>query len=93
MTQPDLARLAYEQYPALLDLLVGFVRPLMTLPLAEMAAANERMQTIGLFIDPTRYRDGGGTNLTDQRKVIDAALALQRVLRSFAPAAAAEERG
>jgi hypothetical protein len=76
----------YTQYVAYLDLLVSQVRPLLMMPLVELARANERMQTLGSFFDPTAYMRGGGQNLTDQRRAIDAAVLLQSVLRVFAPA-------
>lgn len=81
-TNPATDREVYEQYPALLDQLVAFVRPLMLLPLQEMAAANERMQALGPILTPTAYQRGA-QNLTDQRRLIEAAAALQRVVRSF----------
>lgn len=75
----------YQEYPQLIDHLTTLVRPLLLLPLAEMASANEHMQALGPILQPTAYRDGGGTNLHEQRRVIDAALALRRVLDSLAP--------
>jgi hypothetical protein len=69
-----------DQYVPLLDLLMANIRVVQLLPLAEMADVNEQMQALGPVLDPTRYRDGGGRNLHDQRRIIDAALALRNVL-------------
>lgn len=68
------------EYVEQLDALVETVRPLLFMPLAEMQATNEQMQTLGPILEPTAYMRGGGVNLTDQRKVIDAARRLQDVL-------------
>jgi hypothetical protein len=76
------------QYVPLLDLLTGVVRNLLWLPLAQMALVNEQMQVLAPVLEPTAYGRGGATNLHDQRKVIDGALALHRVLRSLEPKAA-----
>ncbi len=62
-----------------LDCLTGLCRSLNLLPLDEMAAMNERLQTLGPVLDPTAYQQYGGLNLHDQRRIIDAAAALQRV--------------
>jgi hypothetical protein len=73
-------RLVYEQYPHLIQHLAGFLRPLQLMPLDEMAVANERMQALApFFAAPIQYH-AGARNLSDQRRVIDAAAALQRVL-------------
>lgn len=70
----------YEQYPDLIRDLANYLRPLQLMPLDEMAAANERMQTLAPFVArPIEYH-AGARNLSDQRRVIDAAAALQRVL-------------
>jgi hypothetical protein len=74
-----------ENYPQMLDILISFCRNLLTLPLDEMAAANEHWQTTAPIIEPTAYQRGGMDNLRDQRRVIDAAAALRRVLLSLDP--------
>jgi hypothetical protein len=74
-----------REYIALLDILTSTLRPLLLLPLAEMANANERMQALGPVLESTAYHRGGGQNLHDQRRVIDAALTLRRVLEDLAP--------
>lgn len=82
----------YQDYPQLIEILTSTVRPLLLLPLAEMASANEHMQALGPILAATAYREGGGTNLHDQRRVIDAALGLRRVLDSLAPRAVSDGR-
>lgn len=74
----------YQQMPDLLPMLTAAIGPLLLLPLAEMAEANERMQTLAPVIAPTEYHHGGADNLRDQRRLIDAALALQRVAEGIA---------
>lgn len=73
------------QYVDLLDLLKGIARGLSYLPLEQMAAVNEQMQALAPVLEPTAYMRGGAGNLHDQRRVIDGALALQRILRSLDP--------
>lgn len=70
---------AYQQYPQCLEVLMGSCRALNLLPLAAMAQVNEYMQAIAPLVAPTEFKVRGGQNLIDQRRVIDAALALQRV--------------
>lgn len=74
-----------QNYTAYLDLLVAQVRPLLMMPVRQLVFENEHMQAIAPIFDPTAFMRGGGTNLTDQRRVLDAALALRQVLQSFAP--------
>jgi hypothetical protein len=76
-----------EAYPNLLDVLVQVCRALLPLPLAQMASVNETMQTLAPIVEPTAYMRGGMENLRDQRRVIDAAANLHRVLRDFDPEA------
>lgn len=68
------------EYVEQLDVLVETVRPLLFMPLAEMQRTNEEMQALGPILEPTAFMRGGGVNLTEQRKVIDAARRLQEVL-------------
>jgi len=75
-----------EAYPQLIDFLANLVRPFLMLPLQEMAAANEHWQTVAPILEPTAYQRGGANNLRDQRRVIDAAAALQQVLLDLDPA-------
>lgn len=77
---------ARAQYPDLLDLITGLCRPILHLPLAQLASVNEQMQALGPILDPTAYMRGG-ERLREQRRVIDAMLSLQRVLLSLDPAA------
>jgi ApbE superfamily uncharacterized protein (UPF0280 family) len=79
----------YQRMPELLELLTAACRMLGVLPLAAMAAANEAMQTLGPILEPTAYVRGGGQNLHDQRRIIDAALALQQVCQDVAGTTAA----
>jgi len=72
-----------ENYVLLVDTLANIVRPLQLLPLQQMADANERMQTLGPLLEPTAYQRSGATNLRDQRRVIDAAHALQCVIEDI----------
>lgn len=48
MTAPLSAKVdeVYQQYPDLIRQLAVLVRPLLDMPLPEMAAVNERMQTL-----------------------------------------------
>jgi hypothetical protein len=72
-----------QSYPQLIHMLALMCRPLLTLPLAEMAAVNEEFQTIAPIVEPTAYMRQGAENLHDQRKVIDGALALRRIMESI----------
>lgn len=69
-----------RQYIDYINLLTEIIKPLQLLPLAAMAETNERMQTIAPFVNPTAYQRGGARNLDQQRRVIDGARALQRVV-------------
>lgn len=70
-------------YLGVLDSLTVLCRTLSLLPLEQMQHANERMQTLGAFLEPTAYLHGGAGNLHDQRRVIDAARALQIVVHAI----------
>lgn len=71
-------------YTAGLDCLTALCRSINLLPLREMQATNERMQALGPILEPIAYQRGGGQNLDDQRRVIDAARALQVVCEDIA---------
>lgn len=64
-------------YETALECLQGLLRALNLLPLERMLAEVEQMQVLGPILDPTAYRDGGGRNLADQRRIIAAAKDLQ----------------
>jgi hypothetical protein len=66
-------------YMMALECLTGLCRSINLLPLEAMQRENEQMQTLGPILEPTAYRDGGCTNLDDQRRIIDAARELQLV--------------
>lgn len=82
----------YKAYPELVDQLAAILRPLTMMPLRQMATANERMQTIAPFmVAPLAYHRGA-VNLEQQRRVIDAAAALQDVLFGLTGAPPREEQ-
>jgi hypothetical protein len=66
-----------KDYPQYLDVLLAACRTINAPPLRELAEANEHMQALGPLLEPTAYLRGGGQNLHDQRRIIDAARALQ----------------
>lgn len=69
-----------SDYVEHLESLMTAAALLAVLPLQQMTFANERMQTLAPVLEPTAYQRGGGQRLHEQRRVIDAARALQRVL-------------
>ncbi|MCW6010333.1 hypothetical protein K1W54_38160 [Micromonospora sp. CPCC 205371] len=82
----------YKAYLELVDQLSAILRPLTMMPLRQMATANERMQTVApFFVAPIQYHSGA-RNLQEQRRVIDAAAALQDVLFGLTGAPPREEQ-
>lgn len=70
----------WKEMPNLLTMLTSSIKPILLLPLEQMVDANERMQTLGPIIAPTAYINNGGKNLRDQRRLLDAALNLKRIV-------------
>lgn len=66
---------AWQAYPALMDALSAAVRPLLELPLRQMAATCERMREDA---DPE-----GAASLARQWRLIDAARAAQKAARGI----------
>lgn len=79
LTAPSQAEVNRD-YVQWMDMLLITLRPLLLMPLAELANAVERAETLGPLLEPTAYMRGGADNLMAQRRIIDAALALQRAL-------------
>lgn len=52
-------------------------------PLADMLAAVNHYQTVGLIMEPTAYVRGGGRNLADQERLIRAAIKLADVVNAI----------
>lgn len=66
-------------------MLVASMRVLTVIPLSQMADVNERMQTMAPFVArPFEYAKGA-SNLETQRKLIDAALKVQTIIRELQP--------
>lgn len=67
-------------YVDLMKMFALHLQPLVATPLTQLIDVNERMQTLGPLLEPTAYQRGGAQNLHDQRRLLDAARALQRVM-------------
>lgn len=73
-----------QQYIDWFEMLTAGLRTINTVPIASMVDFNERAQTLAPLLEPTAFMRGGGKNLHDQRLILDAALALQRVCEKVA---------
>lgn len=80
-------------YETALDCLTGLCRGINLLPLEHMQDQIAQMEAIGPVLEPTAYRDGGSRNPADQRRIIDAARALQVVCEEIRDHAQGDGRG
>lgn len=69
--------LYYEQQMNSLASLVGAIAKL---DLDYLENCVSYAEALGPIVDPTAYRDGGGTNLQDQKKLVAAAQQLKKVV-------------
>lgn len=82
-------KMPVDEYVANLARLTSFCKLVQALPLDEMQSTNEHLQTIGPILDPTSYVRGGASNLNEQRRIINAARELQKVVLELVESATA----
>jgi hypothetical protein len=77
----DLTPMTDRQYEAHMDTVAEVVRWLLTVPVEDLLSTISRAETLGPVLEPTAYQRFGSRNLADQRRILEAALGLQRAAR------------
>lgn len=75
-----------NDYRGHMDVLASAGRSLLlvaeTVDVPELLRIVNEAETLGPILEPTAYQRGGGTNLTDQRRFLEAIQAFQRACQS-----------